>query len=262
MIYKLELSTAKKAVIKAGEYLAKEFNQFQRSSATHKSRHELVTKCDQQAEKIILTILKKSFPKINFLSEEFGANHQKSEYLWIIDPLDGTNNFTIHNPLFTVAIALMHDEKLVMSVIYVPMLKELYWATPKGAYKNGQKINVAKHQNTKDIFMCYCHGSSLNDNKKAFKVYEYYHLHGHDCRHFGSTSLELAMVASGHIDSLIVSGPKIWDIAAGIMLVKTAGGMVTDWQGKLWQKNSPAVLASNKKLNPLLLKELKKLRVA
>ena len=262
MIYKLELEQAKYAAVEAGEYLAKEFNKFQRNNATHKSRHELVTKCDKQSEKIILTTLKKRFSKINFLSEEFGANHQSSEYQWIIDPLDGTNNFAIHNPLFTVAIALMHDHKLVMSVIYVPMLKELYWATHKKAYKNGHKLEVAKHKNTKDIFMCYCHGSSLADNKKAFKAYEYYHLNTHDCRHFGSTSLELAMVASGNIDSLIVSGPKIWDVAPGIMLVKAAGGMITDWQGKTWSKDSTSVLASNRQLNPLLFKELKKLKVA
>ena len=261
-MYQAELKTAKLAATKAGQYLSREFAKFHRSSASHKSRHELVTKCDQQAEKIIFQTLKKSFPKINFLSEEAGANNQRSEYLWIIDPLDGTNNFAIHNPLFTVAIALLHNNKLVMSVVYVPILKEIYWATKIGAYKNNKKITVSRHQNTKDIFMCYCHGSSVGDNKKAFKVYEYYHLHSHDCRHFGSTSLELAMVASGHIDGLIVSGPKIWDVAPGIMLVQAAGGVVTDWQGKNWQSASKSVLASNKKLQPKILQELKKLKVA
>ncbi|MFA5127034.1 MAG: inositol monophosphatase family protein [Patescibacteria group bacterium] len=262
MTYQLELSSAKKAALKAGKYLAKEFIKFHRQQADHKSRHELVTKCDKRAEKIILQTLKKRFPKLNFLSEEKGANHKNPEYLWIIDPLDGTNNFVVHNPLFSVAIALAHDKQIVMSVIYVPMLKELYWATSRGTYKNGRKISVSRHHDVKEMFLTYCHGKSLADNKKAFKLYEYYHLHAHECRHFGSTSIELAMVASGQTDSLVVSGPNLWDVAAGIMLVKNAGGHVTDWQGRPWQLHSKSVLASNKKLQPQILRELKKLRVA
>lgn len=262
MNYEAELKAAQYAATKAGQYLAKEFKKFQRASATHKTRHELVTKCDKQAEQIIFKTLKKYFPKINFLSEEAGANNQSSEYLWIIDPLDGTNNFTIHNPLFTVAIALLHRDELVMSVIYMPILKEIYWATLKGAYKNGKKMSVSTHSKTKDSFICYCNGGSLSDNKKALSVYGYYRQHSHDCRHFGSTSLELAMVASGHVDALVVSGPKIWDVAPGIMLVKAAGGTVTDWQGKPWHKNSKSVVASNKVLNTEIIKELKKLKVA
>lgn len=261
-MYQPELQVAKAAALQAGKYLVKEFEKFERYQAAHKSHHELVTKCDKQSEKIILTALKKRFPKVNFLSEEKGANNLKSEYLWVIDPLDGTNNFATHNPLFSVAIALLHDKQVVMSVIYVPILKEMFWATKQGAYLNGKKISVSKHHDFKELFVTYCHGKTLADNKKAFKLYEYFHLHAHECRHLGSTSIELAMVACGRTDALIVSGTSLWDVIPGIWLVKNAGGIVTDWQGKTWDTESYSVLASNKKIHPLLAKELKKLKVA
>ncbi len=262
MSYQLELKTAKLAATKAGDYLAKEFQKFKRTNATHKSHHELVTKCDKQAEKIIIQTLKKHLPKVNFLSEEKGANNLASDYLWVIDPLDGTNNFATHNPMFCVAMALVYQGEAVLSVIYVPILKELFWATNNGSYLNGKKISVSNHNNFQELFVTYCHGKTLADNKKAFKAYEYFHLHAHECRHFGSTSLELAMVACGRTDVLMVSGTSPWDVIPGIYLVKNAGGVVTDWQGQEWNAKSYSVLASNKKLNPLLLKELKKLKVA
>lgn len=262
MTYQAELKVAKNAALKAGQYLAKEFVKFERHQATHKSHHELVTTCDKKAEKIILDILKKKFPKINFLSEEKGANNQGGEYLWVIDPLDGTNNFAIHHPLFAVAIALLYKQEPVMSVIYIPILKDMFWATKEGAYLNDKKITVAKNHNFHDLFVTYCHGKTLKDNYKAFKAYEYFHLHAHDCRHFGSTSIELAMVACGRTDALMVSNPSPWDIIPGIWLVQQAGGKVTDWQGKNWQTKSSSVLASNKKINTSIIKQFKKLKVA
>ena len=262
MKYQNELKVAKVAALQAGQYLAKEFETFHRQAASHKSHHELVTKCDKQAEKIIFQTLKKHFPKINFLSEEKGANHLASDYLWVIDPLDGTNNFTIHHPLFAVAIALVYKQETVMSVIYIPMLKEMFWATNEGAYLNGKKITVSKNYNFHDLFVTYCHGKTLKDNHKAFKAYEYFHLNAHDCRHFGSTSIELAMVACGRTDALMVSNPSFWDVAPGIWLVQKAGGLVTDWRGKSWNTKSSSVLASNKKINTLIIKQFKKLKVA
>jgi len=261
-MYQPELQAAKSAALKAGKYLVQEFQKFERYQATHKSHHELVTTCDKKAEKIILDTLKKRFPKINFLSEEKGANNQGGEYLWVIDPLDGTNNFATHNPLFSVAIALVHDQQPVMSVIYIPILKELFWASKQGAYLNGKKISVSKHHDYQELFITYCLGKTLADNKKAFKLYEHFHLHAHECRHLGSTSIELAMVACGRTDALMVSGASPWDVIPGICLVKNAGGIVTDWQGNNWQTKSYSVLASNKKVNPFILKELRKLKVA
>ncbi len=262
MNYQKELKVAKIAAAKAGDYLTKEFQKFERQQASHKSHHELVTKCDKQAEKIIIQTLKKNLAQVNFLSEEKGANNLVSDYLWVIDPLDGTNNFATHNPLFCVAIALLYKQEAVLSIIYVPILKEMFWATNKGSYLNGKKISVAEHSDYQELFVTYCHGKTLTDNKKAFKIYEHFHLHAHECRHLGSTSIELAMVACGRTDTLIVSGTSPWDVIPGICLVKNAGGVVTDWQGKAWDTKSYSVLASNKKLNPFLLKQLKKLKVA
>ncbi|MFA6253261.1 MAG: inositol monophosphatase family protein [Patescibacteria group bacterium] len=259
-MYEAELKISQLAAKKAGQYLIKEFHKIKHQNYSHKDRHEIVTKCDKGAEKIILNILNKNFPNYAFLSEEKGASKNISNYHWIIDPLDGTSNFVGHNPLFTVSIALAYKKKIVLGVIYQPILDEMYVAqSGKGAKINNKKILVSKTSQLAESFLTYCHGNSLKDHQLAFKAYEHFHQKARDCRHLGSTSLELALVASGHNDALLVSGTKIWDIAAGVLLVKEAGGLVTDWQGQPWTIDSANLLATNKKLHTKILSDLKKI---
>jgi myo-inositol-1(or 4)-monophosphatase len=262
-MYEAELKISQLAAKKAGQYLLKEFHKIKHQNFVHKDRHEIVTKCDTQAEKIILKELNKHFPDYAFLSEEKGASKNTSDYHWIIDPLDGTSNFVGHNPLFSVSIALAYKKKIVLGVVYQPILDEMYVTrTEKGAKVNNKKINVSKNYLVADSFLTYCHGCSLKNHQQAFKIYEHFHQKARDCRHLGSTSLELALVASGHNDALLVSGTKIWDIAAGVLLIKEAGGLVTDWQGQQWAIDSVSLLAANKKLHAKILQDLKKYKLA
>ena len=261
-MYKKELEIAKQVSIKSGKFLKKEFNNWQRGQGKYKKGHEIVTWCDKKSEKIIFKDLKKYFPKYNILSEEAGQKNKKSDYTWIIDPLDGTANFTIHNPLFSVSIALVYKKEIILGVTYIPILNEIYYASKnKGAFKNNKKIKISHINTLKESFLTYCHGKDLGDTKKAYKIYEYLHIKARDCRHFGSTTIELAMVAGGKTEALIVPKANIWDIAAGIILIKEAGGDVTNWQNKDWDFKSKNLIASNKKIHNILIKIIKKLKL-
>lgn len=258
MTYTKELAIVKKIIIKAGEMLEKEFAKYQRNKDKYKAHDEIVTDLDKKSENLILQELKKNFPTYGILSEESGLDKKDSPYFWIVDPLDGTGNFTIHNPLFTVSISLVYQNEIVLGVTYVPILNELYWASKNnGAYCNNKKIKVSNIDILKKSFITYCHGQTKKSTQQAYKLYQYFHDQARDCRHFGSTTFELAMVASGHTESLIVPKPKLWDIAAGIILVQEAGGKTTDWQAKAWTLQTKDLLASNQKIFSTLQKKLK-----
>lgn len=262
-MYEKELQISKQAAKQAGQFLKKEFFKWQPENLKYKIHNERVTWCDKQAETIIFKLIKKKFPDYAILSEESGKQNKPSDYTWIIDPLDGTTNFTMHHSMFAVAIALLYKNEVVVGVIYNPILDEMYYASQgNGAFKNNKAIKLSDTKKLKKSIITYCHGSGSANTKKAYKVYERFHDLCHHCRHFGVTSLELAMVANGGTEAHLVSGSKLWDVAAGILIIREAGGLVTDWQSKDWNVKSNSILAANKKMHALCVKELKKLKLA
>lgn len=261
-MYEQELKYAKIAAKDAGKMLKKEFLGKKNNWLNFKKFSERVTIYDKKSEKIILDILNKKFPTYQSLSEESGKNSKQNELGWIIDPLDGTTNFSINHPLFSVAIALAKNNEVVMGVIYNPLLDELYWATKnKGAYKNSCKLKVSAENNLKKSIITYCHGSGKKNTNKAYSLYRHFHDISHHCRHFGCTSLELAMVAAGNTQAHMISGAKVWDVAAGALIAKEAGAKVTDWKNKTWDKNSSTIIVAEPKIHALCLRELKKIRL-
>lgn len=261
-MYEKELKISQQAARQAGHFLKKEFFDWHKKNVGYKIHNERVTWCDKQAEKIILKLLKKYFPDYAVLSEESGLEDKNSPYSWIIDPLDGTTNFTMHHPMFSVAIALIYKNEIVMGVIYSPILDELYYTTKNGgSFKDGRKLKLSPAKDFKKSVITYCHGSGKKNTKKAYKLYERFHNLCHHCRHFGSTSLELAMVASGKTEAHLVSGAKLWDVAAGTILIKEAGGKVTDWKNKNWTIHSSTLLAGSETMQTMCLKELKKIKI-
>ena len=262
-MYKNELKIAKAAARRAGAMLKKEFFKKKSPFLQFKKNNERVTAYDKKAEKIILSILKKEFPDYQFLSEEGGGNKSPNDLCWVIDPLDGTTNFTINHPLFCVAIALFEQNEVVLGVIYNPILDEIYWATKgQGAYKNGKRLKVSGEKNFEKSVLTYCHGSGSKNTQKAYKLYQRFHKLSRHCRHFGCTQLELAMVAAGNTQAHLVSGGKIWDIAAGALIVKEAGGTVTDWQNRPWDRKSSSILAAPSQIQRRCLRELKKMNLS
>ena len=253
--------TALEAVSCSAEKLKKEYYKFSRSKIKLKDGNEIVTKHDLDSEKIIIKKIRDSFPDHRILSEEEGDNKKKSDYLWIIDPIDGSTNFSIHNPLWSVSLALLYKNDLILGLILAPILNELYLAEKnKGAFLNGKRIKMPT-PNKKNIINTFCHGSKLKDKKRALKYYQYQKMKSLDCRQLGSATLELAYTALGRVDSLLIPGANSWDVAAGALLVQEAGGKLSDFKGKKWTIDSPDILASHPKLHSQLLNTIKALKI-
>jgi len=242
----------------AGDKINQSFNKDKIIKVKKKS--QVVTQADLIADKIIVSALKKKFPTHNILSEESKHKKLDSKYLWVIDPLDGTTNYTIGSPLFGVGISLFYEDQPILAVAYMPAMKELYFAqNSKGAYLNNKKIKVSKNTRLDKSFLTFCHGSSRNDIKRAMKVYNKIKLLGLDSRQLGSAAVELGFVAAGRTDCIIIPGAHPWDVGPGTLLVREAGGKVTDFFGRQWNLKSKDMVASNGKIHNQLLKFLKKI---
>ena len=244
-IKQVALSAAKQA----GAILLKQFNNFDRAKVQFKTAHEIVTKADLASERIIISAIKKNFPEHSILSEESGLEENQSDYLWIIDPLDGTTNFSMHNPLWSVAFALTYQKEIIFSIVYIPVLGEIFIAEKeKGAYliKNNKKtkLKVSDFKEGK-VLNAFCHGKADKDIKRAINYYSYQKMHGFDCRQLGSASIEMAFVSAGRIESIAIPGISTHDAVPGALLVMEAGGRVTDYQGKKWGMGDYDLIASN-----------------
>jgi len=241
---------------KAGKEIVKKFNKDQIVKV--KSKSQIVTEADLIANKIIVNAIKKKFPTHAILSEETGRNKIKSEYLWVIDPLDGTTNYSIGSPLFAVSIALFKGNNPILGISYAPIMNELYFAEQsKGVFLNNKKIKVSNKKTLKESFFTYCHGSTDKDIKKAVKIYNKIKLSGHDSRQLGAAALELGFVAAGRTECIIIPGANSWDVGAGVLFVREAGGVVTDFSGKPWNLKTKDMVASNGKIHNQLIKFIK-----
>ncbi|MFA4999992.1 MAG: inositol monophosphatase family protein [Patescibacteria group bacterium] len=244
----------------AGASLLKDYKTMKRTEAQLKGGRDLVTPADLKSEKIIISAIKKNFPNHQILSEEAGLSAKHEDYLWIIDPLDGTTNFYIHNPLWSVSVALAYKGELILGAIYAPLLDELYFAAKgQGAYLNNKKIKV-RDDKLKNI-NAFCHGREDKNIKRALKYFSYQKQNALDCRQLGSAAIELAYVATGRLASFLVPGAWAWDVAAGVLLVREAGGRVTDFKGRDWKIKERDLLAANKKVHGEILRTIRKLKI-
>ncbi len=261
MIDKKIKKIAIESAVEAGNILLSHFYKFNRHKSILKSHREIVTKADLISEKIILSKIKKNFPEHQILSEEAGRikpKKKENDYLWVIDPLDGTTNFSMHNPLWSVSIGVFKNNEIILGVIFAPFLGEIFVAEKgKGAKLNNKKIKVSNISKEK-VLNTFCHGSTLKDVKRAIRYYNYQKLHGFDCRQLGSAALELAYVASGRVESIVIPGANSWDVAAGALLVREAGGKVTDLNNKDWNIKSKDIIADNGLVHRQIMNALKK----
>ena len=251
-----EKQLAIKVAKAAGEELKKLFYS-RRVKTVAKSKHEIVTTADLLAEKIIIKEIKKTFPNHKILSEESGLTENTSDYLWIVDPLDGTTNFFMHNPIFSVAIALLYKKETILAVTYAPIIDELYVAEKgKGVTVNNKKIKAATRNKLSESYLTFCHGNKDENINKAISIYKTLKKEGRDFRQLGSAAIELAYVARGITDCILIPGALSWDVAGGILMVREAGGKVTDFKNKKWTLDSKDMLASNGKIHNQLLKRV------
>ncbi|MBU1632398.1 MAG: inositol monophosphatase [Nanoarchaeota archaeon] len=243
---------------RSGRYLLDNFRYDSNLLTKRSLAKEITTKYDKRSNKIIIYAISRNFPTHNVVSEESNFIDNKSEFTWIIDPLDGSSNFANGNPFFSISIALMKKNELLLGVIFAPFLDELYVAEKnKGAYLNGKKIHVSKIDNLKNSYFLSCEGGDKS-NKRIAEINHMFHGSLRDLRKLGSAALESAHVASGKAESYIVTKINSWDIAAGVLLVKEAGGNVSDFKGEEWTPNKYDLVFSNGKLHQKILSILKK----
>lgn len=243
-MYNHELRFAEELARKTGGFLLEGFAK-QGSPGRHRHEKELTTRWDRQAERIIIKAVEKAFPKDNILTEETGFIDKKGSRTWIVDPLDGTGNFTRRNPLFSVSIALIKKEELIIGAIFAPVTSELFTAQKnKGASLNGEKIGVSSTDNLDTAYLVSCEGGE-RDRERFARLYIRIRRSVIDMRKLGSAALECAYVASGRADGYLTTKIEPWDVAAGVLLVQEAGGRVTDFKGNPWRPVKTDLAVSN-----------------
>ncbi|MFH1398609.1 MAG: inositol monophosphatase family protein [Candidatus Woesearchaeota archaeon] len=246
-----ELITAVKAAKKAGSMLK---HQWSCQSCSFKNRRQIVTKYDLQAEKIILSTIKKNFPKHSFYGEE-GGKTGKSEYQWVIDPIDGTSNFTAGIPIFATSIALVKNQETIVAVVYNPITKELFTAQKgRGAFLNSKKIHVSKANQLAKSLISLNRGANANGVTALSKLATPLDKNARTFRKLGCCSLEFCYVACGKLDGLVNLFSYPYDYAAGALIIREAGGTATDLQGKPFTLFTKCVIAANKKIHAQLLR--------
>jgi len=247
------LKTAKSAARSSGSILENYFNtEIKREMKPGK---ELVSQVDREAEEKIRDIISSHCPRHSILGEELGEKETDSSYRWIIDPLDGTTNFLTGNPFFNTSIALEQAGKLRVGVVYNPLLDELFWAEAgKGAHLNQDQIQVAATSHLEDSIITFCHGKSKQSIKRIVPIYRQLKLEAIDARQLGSAALELCYVACGRVDAFMDNGVSPWDVAAGALIAREAGAVITDLEGEDWSLDSESILVTNSQLTDKLLK--------
>jgi myo-inositol-1(or 4)-monophosphatase len=212
---------------------------------------DLVTEIDKKSEKKIIDVIHNHFPGHNILSEECGDLNMKSDYVWIIDPIDGTVNYAHSLPIFCVSIALEIKKKVKIGLIYNPMNNEYFYGeNNKGAYLNGKRIRVSGIKYLKDALLVtgFPYGAQ-NNTDHCINHFVNFIKAGLPIRRLGSAALDLCYVACGRIDGFWEVSLNPWDVAAGNLILKEAGGKVTNFFGKKYSIYNKQILATNGKIH-------------
>lgn len=240
------------AAQKAGRKLIRDFGEIEHLQVSQKGPADFVSNADHKAEKILREELQKARPKFGLQLEEGGEiKGEDISNTWVVDPLDGTTNFLHGIPHFSISVALVRDGIPFAGVIYQPIHDELYWAEKgSGAFLNGRRLRVSgrKHMN-EAVFSTGIPFLGAKDHPKFLKELEAVMAVSSGVRRFGSAALDLAYVAAGRYDGFWETGLKAWDIAAGIVLVREAGGLVSEIEGGANMLSSGSVLAGNSPLH-------------
>lgn len=247
---------------KAGRLIVQGQNDLGSINISKKADGSIVTNVDVAVENFLVENIKKSGYDDYFITEEAGEfGNKESRFTWIIDPIDGTNNFVHGLPNCCISIGLKKDNELVLGVIYNPFLDLMFSAYKgEGAQLNGQRIRVSQAKDLKGILI----SASLKYSRKIFKdsyiaemVMLQQEISGY--RYSGSIAMDMAYLSAGYIDGLWACGKvRIWDLAAGYVIAKEAGALVTDIKGSNNLDNTTVLIAGNKKIQPKLSKVLAK----
>ena len=232
-----------KATEKASKILIRDFGEIEKLQVSKKGPTDFVTNSDLKAEKIIIEELKKAKPNYSIISEESGVENNKDKNnTWIVDPIDGTINFLHGIPHFAISIALKSNEEIISGIIFDPIKNEMFYAEKNnGSYFNNHRIRVSKKNEINDCLFV-----------TGGKIYKEPDL---PYRKSGCAALDMAYVASGRYDGYFQQNLNLWDIAAGIILVKEAGGVLNDIN--LSMHKNIKIIASSTNISSKLLEKLK-----
>jgi myo-inositol-1(or 4)-monophosphatase len=253
------LGTAFRAAVSAGNYIIENLGKISKDDIAMKQASDFVTKVDKESEQMIIQIIRQNFPNHHIFAEESLKQDEKAEYRWIIDPLDGTTNFIHEYPVFSISIALEHEGDIILGIVYDPLRKEMFTAEKgKGAFLNGHPVRISAIKNINN-----CLAATGFPFRKKDLINEYLKLFKNifnkvsDIRRAGSAALDLAYLACGRCDVFFEVGLSPWDIAAGSILIKEAGGIVTDFGGGSDYLSTGNIIAGTPALHGEILKEVR-----
>ncbi len=225
-------------------------------------KNNLVTEYDKLSEKTIIEVIKRKFPHHSFLAEESGAsgNNDNNEIKWVIDPLDGTVNFAHSLPIFSISIAAIKGNEILTGVVFHPILNQLFVAEKdNGAYLNDKPIKVSTNSNFDSSFLVTGFPYNVNENPcGCIDHFVSIIKQGIPVRRLGSAALDLCYVACGIFDGFWEINLHPWDVAAGVLIVKEAGGMVTQYDGSDYTIFDQTMLATNGKIHQTVISTLEK----
>jgi myo-inositol-1(or 4)-monophosphatase len=255
-----EFKVLKQCLSSAGKILKKHFN---KTSYTLKGRANLLTKADLESQREILKIIKGNFPTHAYLAEENANKKSRSDFLWVIDPIDGTTNYAHGFPAACISVALLKNGTSFLGGIYDPFRNEMFTAQKgKGSFLNGKRIRVSKTQKLSRSLLFT--GFPYDRAKRPMyycKFYIDFLKVSHGVRRSGSAALDMAWVACGRVDGFWELKLNPWDVSAGKLLVEEAGGKVTDFHNKPWKdiaNYGKQTLATNSKIHTQMSKIVKR----
>jgi len=242
-----------KASIKASKTLIRDFGEIEKLQVSLKGPGDFVTASDKKVEKIIISELEKARPNYSILSEEMGEiKNSDQEFRWVIDPIDGTLNFLHGIPHFAISIGLEKNGEIICGTIFDPIKNEMFVGEKgKGSYLNNQRIRVSARSKLKDSVI-FTGGPKFSSINKEKILDEYVKISSKvviPIRKLGSASLDMAYVAAGRCEGFWQRNLNYWDIAAGIIIIKEAGGIITDFKGNNDYVENKEVLVTNSGIN-------------
>ncbi len=247
------------AVEKAASFIQNEIGKIHQHHIETKALNSLVTYVDKEAEKILVTELQKIISNASFLTEENTVAQTQGEWQWIVDPLDGTTNFIHQVPVFGISVGLKYKDEIVVGVVYELNRNELFYASKNnGAFLNGDKITVSATAKLSDCLVATgfpYYDFDLLDNYLTF--FKYLMTHTRGIRRLGSAAIDLCFTACGRFDAFFEYSLSPWDVAAGALILKEAGGHLYDFKGGNNWLYGRQILGSNPYISEEILKIIK-----
>jgi myo-inositol-1(or 4)-monophosphatase len=249
---------AEQAAREAGRVLMRHLGHLRRIETKQNQPTNLVTAADRESERVVIDVIRASFPDHGFLGEESGAHADGAPFRWIIDPLDGTTNFTHAFPVFSVSIALEHQGSVLCGVVYDPVRDEMFSAVRGGgAMLNGNTIRVSQQTDIERCMLVTGFPYNVRENPdRCFERFIAFLLHAQAVRRLGSAALDCAYVAAGRLDGFWEVALQPWDKAAGALLIEEAGGRVSGFDGAPHDNYSPPFLGSNGRIHDAMVRIL------